>query len=677
MRYLYIGAVNGLCKEMYNPQIDALLNPKLAINLHKLEANNHFWSLIFDSKNLNKLLRDISVDERKHPAKVSILQHKDFFIKKVFEAYTNVCNRNNSPQQFFAYLETLNLVCQFYSEYMYFPHTLTIQEGFAMNITNSKTIWEECTNPAKNPYLIYVQENIFPLIKEYNPQLIFLEGAPTYYNMCLAKLIKQNMPSARICVTRHSSEYYSLNKIDYLLRRNHYFFKMVDIVILEYFSETEEKLIENIPLEQIDNILYRDKERNIFQNKYCNSLENKNIFYQMRPQNAFATAKTDPAKLANVHLEPYTKCFWNKCSFCGINKKYHFENTNTNDDLLPKRLEELRQLVLKGISYIWFIDEAISVDKLRQIAEFLIKNHVSIIWQVRSRICNELTDGSLIQLLESSGLKEIRLGLESASIPVLKRMNKFDETFSLNLVEDICKKFDKHNISVHFPIIIGFPGETVFDRKCTYEFLRYLHEKYPLVTFNINLFGLDICSPMFSKWISYEIEHIYFPCIPDYFIGNIVGWSGKNNFTSALLASERDNTMKDILYPWMPKNATLPPYIFYRLSETIRNTLYWKENPEKTKKELDEKSILEKNRNVTISYKREFGIYIIYNWFNHHYMIGNANTLQIFRVFNTPHTVEKAIHELCLFDGELFKQDELQTLIKKLFSLDYLTLNAK
>lgn len=674
MKYLYIGVVNGLHNEMYNPQLEALMETDLMISSNRLEANNHFWNVIFNSQNISNLLDNISITEDINPAYLSILNYKDFFLEKVLEAQVRICYCNNSPQEFFTYLETLNLVCKLYSEYMYFPHTLTLQDGFITNNSNARIIWEECSNPAKNPYFTYIKQHVLPLIENDNPQLLFLEGAPNYYNMGLAKLIKQKIQNIRICMTRHSSEYYSLNKLDYLLKKNHYFFKLVDIVILEFFSDIEKELILDIPLEQMDNILYKNKEGNIIQNKYSNSWNNKQISYEIRPQNKIADFQSNPAKLANVHLEPYTKCFWNKCSFCGINKKYHFENQITNEALFTTRLDELKQLVLNGITYIWFIDEAIPANKLKKLARFFIENQLSVIWQIRSRICQELIDDCLIELLEHAGLKEIRLGLESASLPILKKMNKFDESFSLDLVENICKKFVQHNISVHFPIIIGFPGETVYDRKCTYDFLRYLHQKYPMVTFNINLFGLDICSPMFTNWTSYEIANIYFPCIPDYYIANIVGWSGINNFTSDLLSHERDKIMKDILYPWMPLNATLKPYIFYRLSETIRNTLYWKEKPIKEEKQLDKQSILLKNKNVTISYQSNQEIYIIYNWSNHHYMIGNENTLKVFHAFNSSDRVEDAIKKLCLIDSKLFRENDLMNLIYKLFSLDYLIL---
>lgn len=672
MNYLYIGEVNGLYNEMYMPDIDSLLEPRVEIKENILDANNHFWSEILDLNRIEKILGFINKSEQLNPQYISIVTHKKHFLKNVREAKNKICDGENSPQQFFSYLETLNLVCQLYTDYVYFPFILSLQEGFLINNFNAKKIWDECLNPTRNPYINYINENIIPLILKHKPQMLFLKGKPSFYNMCIARIVKEKIPHIVCCFTRHSSEYYSLNKIDYLLTNNNYFFKDIDVVILEGFIESETNLLQGKDFEEIPNIIYKNKEGNIIQNKYDTHSFSTEILYTTRPSSCKVQYLKSPSALANVQLEPYTKCFWNKCAFCGINKKYHFENDNKNTLLIEERLHELKKLINQGISYVWFIDEAISTKKLLIIAKYIIAHHISIRWQVRSRICQELLDENLVLFLAKSGLKEIRLGLESASLTVLKKMNKFDQTFSLELVEDICELFYKYHISVHFPIIIGFPGETSYDRKKTYDFLRAIHNKYPNVTFNINLFGLDICSPMFANWTNYEITDIHFPCLPSYFLGNIVDWSDADNFSSNMLADERDKFMRDVLYPWMPHNATLPPYIFYRLSETIRNTLYWKEKETPDIPQIKEQSYLVVNSNITISYQDTRSIYIIYNWNTHHYMIGNNNTLKVFEIFSTACELKDGLLQLYNLNPKLYPIDDLKMLIKKLYSLGYL-----
>ncbi len=672
MQYLYIGEVSGLYNEMYLPDVDSLLDSKVEIKNNVLDANNHFWSEILDLKKIEKLLDLIDTSEQFNPQYLSMVMHKKHFLKNVREAKNRVCDAENRPQEFFAYLETLSLVCRLYTDYVYFPFVLSLQEGFLINNYDAKKIGEECLNPTRNPYVNYITENIIPLILKYNPQVLFLKGRPSFYNLAIARIVKGKIPNIICCFTRHSSEYYSLNKIDYLLLNNHYLFKDIDIVILEGFTKIETDILQGKKLEEIPNIIYKNRQGNIIQNKYDAHSFYMGISYTKRPKSYKVQYKKSPSLLANVQLEPYTKCFWNKCAFCGINKKYHFENQDKNILLIEERLNELQKLANQGISYVWFIDEAISTERLLIIAKYIISHQISIIWQVRSRICQELLDENLVFFLAKSGLKEIRLGLESASLSVLEKMNKFDQTFSLELVEHICELFCKYHISVHFPIITGFPGETAFDRKSTYDFLRNIHDKYSNVTFNINLFGLDIRSPMFTNWTNYEITDIHFPCLPSYFIGNIVEWNGIDNFSSNMLADERDKFMRDILYPWMPHNATLSPHIFYRLSETIRNTLHWKGRETPNLSELTEQSYLLVNPNITVSYQDIRDIYIIYNWDTHHYMIGNNNTLKIFEIFNTSRSLKDGLLQLYNINSKLYPVNDLKRLIKKLYSLGYL-----
>jgi hypothetical protein len=282
------------------------------------------------------------------------------------------------------------------------------------------------------------------------------------------------------------------------------------------------------------------------------------------------------SQLANVRLWPNSKCFWNKCTFCGINKKYdeiHYGDSFANVDEI---VEHIKKMYDQGCNYYWFIDEAIPPATISSFAQKLIDNNINIFWQVRSRIDYKYNDVDFA-LLYKSGLREIRLGLESASTRIQKLMNKFSVDIDNLYIENLVKKFNDNGISVHFPMIIGFPTESAEERHETYEFLEYLNKKYPLVTFNINALGLDVASELFKEYSKFNISEIRFPCSPKYFLGNIVGWdSFEVQYDRSVLDFERNNIMRNILYPWMPTNCVLPIFIFYRLSETSRNTLIWK-----------------------------------------------------------------------------------------------------
>ena len=124
-------------------------------------------------------------------------------------------------------------------------------------------------------------------------------------------------------------------------------------------------------------------------------------------------------------------------------------------------------------------------------------------------------------------------------------------------------------------MIIGFPMETAADRRQTYEFLAYLRRKYRNFSFNLNIFALDVSSPMFADWDSYGISSIAFPCAPRYFLGNLVRWNcAEEPFVETALREEQERVMRELLYPWLPKDALISPHVLYRLLETTRNTLF-------------------------------------------------------------------------------------------------------
>lgn len=674
MNYIRILSVGGLFHEFYSPIPNGLSTTVLTLNGRELDASNLFWSYIFDSKKI-KLIIDKIVPVS--PKYIAIISDIDTFIKQVEIAKKSVCNSDISAKDFFRYLETFSIVCNIYSEYVFKPHRLTIQNGFETNNYSASQIYYDCLDEQKNPYLHFVKQYVLPQIREALAPVVFIDGAPTFYNMAICRLIKKEFPNVHISISRHSSEYYSLNKLESYLTQNDYLFKMVDSIILEYYDETEGKLLSalenNEELSTVPNLIYKSDDE-IHMTSY--KANRKNYVPIFQTQHSISD-------LANVHLQPYNMCYWNKCTFCGINKKYHFNNDDSTENALETSLNYLIEHLHKEkeIKYIWFIDEAIHPHKLKYIADFFIQNKIKIIWQARCRIEKSLLDQNLIELLQKSGLKELRLGLESASLNVLKSMNKFDEDFSFDIVEKICATYSSAGIFIHFPMIIGFPSENSYDRKKTYDYLHYLCKKYPLVSFNLNVFNLDISSHVFRCPDKYEIKEIYYPCQLRDFLGNTLQWDREPNLEKQLFM-ERDQYMREMLYPWMPIDSFIKPHIFYRLSETARHTLKWKAQmnsaiPVTNAVSIDFKTKVCIPDTLVYGFDAKKKVYIIYNWKTHHYMIGNKHLIFIIDFFKTAHTISDAIDYLTKSEPNVYILEDLTILFLKMYQRGYLTDSKK
>ncbi len=205
----------------------------LSFNGNELDATNLFWSLIFDIDNLRQILDKIIPSTPKY---IAIAANTDIFIEQVKIAKNCICNPQLTAKEFFCYLETLSIVCRIYSEYVFNPHRLTVQNGFETNNYSASKIYHECLDDQKNPYLNFIKQYVMPKIRLALLPVVFIDGAPTFYNMAICCLIKKEFPNIHICISRHSSEYYSLNKLEYYLSRNVYLSRLVGSVILVYFD---------------------------------------------------------------------------------------------------------------------------------------------------------------------------------------------------------------------------------------------------------------------------------------------------------------------------------------------------------------------------------------------------------------------------------------------------------
>lgn len=681
MDYITVLPPNGLYRELYDPSPEFLSSSFGAVVNGVLDANTIFWADILSEETILATMRESSQMEKSAPLpiKAAYYDHQSF-ARRIAEATMKVADQGISPQKFFSYVESLNIYCNIYTRLADGNFSLTVQNGFSLNEDSSKELFENCLDKEQNPYLDLLIKKIIPELKQHEPKVVFLAGRPGYFSMSLARLLKKEPFNPVIVISRHASEYYSMNKIDHLLLQNTYLFQAIDAVILEYFSNTERAVVDavlnSIPLSEINNLICRSEDGAIIHTGYQVNLSDEGMpAIEKRPRNSVCAFDVSPDQVVNVHLFPHIKCYWNRCAFCGINKKYHFENPVNAYCRIYDHLSYLKANVTRE-SYIWFIDEAFPPNVLSQIAQYIAAEMPGVKWQARCRIEPELLCSGLPEQLSKSGLRELRLGLESGSYRVLRKMNKFDEAFSFELLEELCRKYTDCGISIHFPVILGFPGEGPEDRRETYDLLRKLTDRYPLVSFNANLFGLDISSKVFRNWTDYDVLEICFPCAPSHYLGNILPWNN-DTIDMRMISLQRDQIMRDLLYPWLPAHALTPPHIFYRLSETIRNTVVWKDRSLWTKsRKVVDMSAQVQCGDLTIMEGENSDVFYIYSWETHHYMLGNSNVIKLLTAFSAPRPISEGVIAFNESMANQYTENDLQPLLSRLISDRYLVIDA-
>lgn len=551
--------ITGLYQELYNPDLLSMAEPigdDEGIGVLK-NINSFFWAKILSEETIDLLLNIIS-EKRKHSTfnlkYEAVANNPKYFKKSVLEAAIVLSSHSLTQKEFFSYLETLQIFCNMYSEYISNPFTLTIEDGFDVDEISSETMINNALNPSQNPYYSFLKDNCKQIILEKKPNLIWLRGKIRLSTITLALFAKNANPDVHICVVGHSSEYYSLNKIVEYLKMNKKLFEVIDSIILDDDKNTMKNLYNCIlnkqDLSSVNNILYWDNiKKEVIQTK--NNITEKNIYdwTVTRRKNNVITNNIAASQLANIRLWPNSRCFWNKCTFCGINKKYDEVSYGDSFSNVDKVIVHIENMYKNGCKYFWFIDEAIPPVTIEEFAKKLLEKDINIFWQIRSRIDYEYKNIDF-NLLYKAGLREIRLGLETANNRIRKLMKKFATEIKNEYIEELVKKFNDSGISVHFPMIVGFPTETSDERYETYEFLEKLNKKYPLMTFNINILGLDVSSELFKNYYKFNISEIKFPCSPQYYLGNIVGWNCKQSvFKKRLNIKKKQISFEKMLIP--------------------------------------------------------------------------------------------------------------------------------
>jgi len=555
-------------------------------------ANRRFWAQHLAEDKLECLVMDLQTRYRladcNVPGYIEVMENPNRFMDRVAGAPGRMVDMNASEQSFYWAAEVLTVMCNLYSDFVYWPFRLTIDQGFLLHEVNTRYLLENCLNSKTNPYYEFVVADCLPVIESIKPELPWLLSPLRFSNFTMAMLAKTRFSNVHICLVDRFSEYHSLNKIRKYLRLNTVLFSVVDSIILDEVEATRKHMIccleSRGSLDKVPNCMFIDRHRGkIMETPYKPAATKpQEVLILSAGEDAGQAAIENTGnlpKIADIKLWPKAKWYWNRCTFCGINHKYNTLPKENRYDQIDAKVGVVSDLVKQGCRHFWLIDEAVPPDVLEIFALKLSEQKLQVYWQVRSRIDKGFSQ-TICDTLAQSGLREIRMGLESANLRILQLMDKFPKDFDLGLVEKIVSRFHRSGVSVHLCTIIGFPTETQKERNETLEFLLGLKKKFPSLTFNVNKFMLDVSSKVYAEYEKFDITTLEWPCPARYFLDNIIGWdSDVHPYDSKALDRQRNSFMRQTLFPWLPSNSAIQPLDFHDLCEGYRKTLLWKNSP--------------------------------------------------------------------------------------------------
>ncbi|MEP7366399.1 MAG: hypothetical protein ABI972_24340 [Acidobacteriota bacterium] len=197
-------------------------------------------------------------------------------------------------------------------------------------------------------------------------------------------------------------------------------------------------------------------------------LGNEQVPYDRWPVPSFAGI--DFARLVGIPVLPYVStrgCYWGKCSFCAIPAGWSETGYGGSApaDFVAGQLLEMRQNT--GIPRVKFVDEAFPPAKVRPLADFLMRQDVTIEWEAYARLEPSWEDLGLLESARAGGLRKLYFGLEqapSASRAVFGKNDRGNPTRILAMC-------DRAGIKVHLFCMVGHPGTSKADAHSTVQFL--------------------------------------------------------------------------------------------------------------------------------------------------------------------------------------------------------------
>jgi radical SAM superfamily enzyme YgiQ (UPF0313 family) len=223
----------------------------------------------------------------------------------------------------------------------------------------------------------------------------------------------------------------------------------------ETFAELVEKLTSGGGLDDVHGISFRRNGQAV-QNpprllKDMNELPRVN--YDLIPVDSYYRLKNQ----RQLDYISSTGCFF-RCSFCADPFVYGRKWTALSAQRIADEVEYLwRRHRFDELS---FQDETFFTytDRVVEMAEEFLRRGLKFTWRATMRADQGVRLGDdMMRLCVRSGLNWVLVGVESGSQEMLDWMNKDVTIEQILEVADMCARY---GVRVHFPFILGFPGES-------------------------------------------------------------------------------------------------------------------------------------------------------------------------------------------------------------------------
>ncbi len=350
------------------------------------------------------------------------------------------------------------------------------------NFEHYKIVLNDLNNP--------IWKEVKDTIKDVNPEYVGIQMYTGTFKSSqnVAAIAKEINPAIKVVVGGTHPTLDPLGTIrfdsyDYIVRGEGEF------TLLELLNDND--------LHKIDGLTFRTDDNEIVNNKGRNNNNNlDDLPFPDRDNFYSGNGKIDVGAVITSRGCPF------QCTYCSSPQIW---NRKTNYRSVENVLEELKYLVKHhNISLIRFQDDTFTLNKERAVAIFegILKNNLNINWICDTRV--DKLDRQLIKLMKKAGCARIKVGVESGSDDILKRVKKGITTKQIKEAIGFIKDV---GISLTTYFMIGFPGETDEDVKKTIQFAEEIQADYNSLSIIAPYYGTEMYKGLVNDGFDFSKCH--------------------------------------------------------------------------------------------------------------------------------------------------------------------------
>lgn len=396
--------------------------------------------------------------------------------------------------------------CFITNKVIFWPHI-----GF--NVNNLDMIYSLSIDSDHNPFISLYKKVLEPILLKQKPTVVGIDIVFPWEILpvlTINKLMKESFPLMHLNFTGHGFDELNFSRVAHRLQDNpKLFFEFDSIFIarndkdLQNFYSQDPNYIADINI--FNSLAIKKQNSIIISSVTFENLKEEEIFpdYTDLPLSQYYTPHLVLIdKMSN-------KCYWSKCAFCNINM-YKKDALKIKPSFFVDRL--VRYESEYKANHFFLLDEAIDPEYVSTLCDILLARKTNFIWSIRTRV-DEGFSLTLLKKMYDAGCRELWIGMENASLNLLKSMNKCSDPQSyINQIEQIMRDCNSIGIGLHFCLLFGFPTETNEDRLLNIQFFKKMNKKEYLkripffITFNI--FNLNYGSDVFMNPSKYNVDKI-------------------------------------------------------------------------------------------------------------------------------------------------------------------------